>query len=378
MFKRVWVVASLVAVMAACEQEDVILEFSDAPAGPVLLEGSYFQFAVRLTWELSPAWNGESFRVYSRRVGDAGFFLIAEVTSCAVDVCSYSDSNIVENVTYQYFVSAFDFDTGLETDSEETLEIAVPSFTAPPVPQGLEVVALDDTNYVRWGDNARAAEDFAYYRVYLIEGGGGAFLLGETDSEGFLDELAVNGETSTYYVSALDEFGHESGESAVALGTPRPDFAGELIFANEDDPTRAGFRFPESDQTNPIVSGFSGARHFRLENDLRGWWLVSGPGTEIFPQGVFTSALKCGVAADLQCVDWTTAPTAGYTSLDVNLAQEFTYMLRVVGDDGALHYGSIRVALLGFEQTGAAIMVFDWAYQLQAGNPSMTGGATGG
>ncbi len=377
MFKRAWVVAGMGAALVACERDEILLDFSDPPAGPVRLEGSYFRQAVQLSWELSPAWNGESFRVYGRRFGASSFLLIAEVTSCVVDVCGYNDTNIVESTTYQYFVSAFDAATGLETDSQETVEVTVPSFTAPPVPQALEVVTLDNTNYVRWGDNARSADDFAYYRVYLVEAGGGAVLLGETDSEGFLDELAVNGVTSTYFVTSNDDFGHESDQSAVALGTPRPDFVGELLFANEDDPGRSGFRFPESDQTDPVLSGSSEARHFRLEIDAQGWWLVTGPGTEIFPQGRFTTALKCGVASDLQCEDWTEAPTSGYQVADTNLSQEFTYMLRVVGNDGRLHYGSIRVALLGFEQTGAAIMVFDWAYQVQAGNPSMVG-AMGG
>jgi hypothetical protein len=31
----------------------------------------------------------------------------------------------------------------------------------------------------------------------------------------------------------------------------------------------------------------------------------------------------------------------------------------------------IRVTLLGFDQDDAAIMIFDWAYQLQAGNPNL-------
>ena len=108
MFKRVWVVAGMAAALAACEQDEFILDFSDPPAGPVRLEGSYFQQAIQLSWELSPAWNGESFRVYARRLGASSFLLIAEVTSCAVDVCGYNDTNIVENTTYQYFVSAFD------------------------------------------------------------------------------------------------------------------------------------------------------------------------------------------------------------------------------------------------------------------------------
>jgi hypothetical protein len=46
-------------------------------------------------------------------------------------------------------------------------------------------------------------------------------------------------------------------------------------------------------------------------------------------------------------------------------------VLRVVGNDGLTHYGVIRITLLGFDQDAAAIMIFDWAYQLQAGNPNL-------
>jgi len=32
----------------------------------------------------------------------------------------------------------------------------------------------------------------------------------------------------------------------------------------------------------------------------------------------------------------------------------------------------IRVELLGFDQDDNALMIFDWAYQIQAGNPDLT------
>jgi hypothetical protein len=54
------------------------------------------------------------------------------------------------------------------------------------------------------------------------------------------------------------------------------------------------------------------------------------------------------------------------------LYPQTTYVLRVVGDDGLDHFGVIRVTLLGSDQDGAAIMIFDWAYQLQAGNPKLS------
>ena len=373
MWKRLLAVMGVSLLLGACGDDDgVFVPVGDSPAPPEALDGEYFNRAVTLRWSLAAAWRGESFRVYGRREGDASFLLIAEVTSCTAGTCEYTDTNIVESAEYEYFVSAVDPDTGVETDSDAAIIVSVPSFAAPPVPSGLEVVALDHTNYLRWSDNARSASDFARYRVYLLTDGGQT-LLGDTDSEGFLDELARNAVSSTYVVSSVDVYGHESLDSFESTGTPRPDFRGELVYSFSDDPARSGFRFAESEQDDPIVGGTSPARHFRLETDAAGWWLVPGPTAEIFPEGSFTTALKCGVAADAQCQDWTTAPISGYSGGDVFLEPELTYVLRVVGDDGQIHYGAIRVALLGTDQSGAEIMIFDWAYQLQAGNPQLVG-----
>ncbi len=373
MWKRFFVVVGAALLLGACDNDTTVyVPVDDFPAPPEGLDGEYFNQAVTLQWFLGAQWNGESFRVYGRRVGDATFLFIAEVTSCADSACEYTDTNIVESVGYEYFVSAVDPFTGAETDSDNVVLVAVPSFSPPPVPSGLEVVALDNTNYLRWSDNARSASDFSHYRVYLLTDGGST-PLGETDSEGFLDELAENGVSSVYVVSSVDVYGHESLDSFENTATPRPDFRGELLLSFSDDPARSGFRFAESDQDDPIVDGTSPARHFRLETDALGWWLVPGPAAEVFPEGSCSTALKCGVAADLQCQDWTTAPTSGYSGADVFLEPELSYMLRVVGDDGQLHYGTIRVALLGADQTGAELMIFDWAYQLQAGNPQLAG-----
>ena len=49
-------------------------------------------------------------------------------------------------------------------------------------------------------------------------------------------------------------------------------------------------------------------------------------------------------------------------------------MWRVVGSDGLVRYGAVRVTLLGTDQVGAELMIFDWAYQLQTGNPQLLAG----
>lgn len=360
-----------VLAVAGCDSDDILVPL-DGPAAPEDLDASYYAGAVRVTWTLGSRWDGEPFRVYSKRVTDADYFFIAEVTSCVSGVCVYEDWNVVAGQTYTYYVTALDPYSGVETSSDYSVDVFVPSPVPPPVPGGIQVVALDAANYVRWSDNARSDSDFAFYRVYLEDGSGDAFLLGETDSEGFLDLLAVNGESYRYFLTSVDDQGHESQGSVVAVGTPRPDYHGEWIYAHGDQPTLSGFRFQAHEDTNPIVNGAANDRHFRLEVDQAGWWLVPGPQAEIYPVGFSTTALKCGVAADGSCVDVPTAPTSGYVSQDVEALSQTTFVLRVRGDDGKIHYGVIRVAMLGFDQDGNALMIFDWAYQLQANNPDLS------
>jgi hypothetical protein len=362
----------LTLALAACNSDDFFVPL-DGPAPPVALEGYYHAGAVRLSWELASGWNGETFRVYSRRVTDADYFFIAEVTSCSGGLCAYEDWNVLEGETYEYYVAAVD-GAGIETPTDYSVEVFVPHAVPPPAPAEIEVVALDDANYIRWSSNARDAEDFSFYRVYLEEADGGEFLLGETDSEGFLDLLAANGETYAYFVAAVDDQGHESGGSVSAEGTPRPDYHGEWVYDYFDQPMLSGFRFQINEDADPIVSGDASDRHFRLEADDTGWWLVPGPGTEVYPTEFVTTALKCGVAADALCVDVPRAPTSGYVAQDVSLLPQSSYVLRVRGDDGMSHYGVIRTELLGFDQDDNALMIFDWAYQLQANNPDLTPG----
>lgn len=359
-----------VLALAGCDSDDILVPL-DGPAAPTDLDASYYAGAVRVSWTLGSGWDGEPFRVYSKRVTDADFFLIAEVTSCVAGACVYEDRNVVGGQTYTYYVTAVDRNSGAETSSEYSVDVFVPNPVPPPVPSGLEVVALDAANYIRWSDNARSASDFSFYRIYLDDGAGEAFLLGETDSEGFLDLLAQNGESYRYFLTSVDDQGHESDGSAVAVGTPRPDYHGEWIYDYTDQPSLSGFRFQAHEDSNPVVHGGATDRHFRLEVDEAGWWLVPGPQSEIYPVGYATTALKCGVAADGSCVDVPQAPTSGYVIQDVDLAPQTSYVLRVRGDDGKVHYGVIRVAMLGFDQDGNALMIFDWAYQLQANNPDL-------
>ncbi|MEM7416399.1 MAG: hypothetical protein AAF389_12925 [Gemmatimonadota bacterium] len=365
----------LAAGLAACDNDLIIVDdppVGGAPDAPRAVAVTYFNGSVRVTWELGPAWDGEAFRIYSKRVTDSDWFFIAEVTSCIDSVCLYEDINVVGGETYEYLVASVS-GGGVETDAATIPQIFVPVFDPPPVPDAPAVIALDNANYLTWGTAARSAGDFSHYKIY-VDDGTQAFLLGETDSEGFLDLLAANGLTYQYFVTSVDADGHESDGSLLAEGTPRPDFSGEFVYDFFDVPASSGFRFAEDEATLPVLDGNAAGRHFRLETDVNGWWLVPGPNAEIYPTGFATTALKCGVAADAGCVDLSVAPTSGYVTQDVSVATQESYVFRVIGDDGLTHYGVIRVDLLGFDQNDDALMIFDWAYQLQAGNPNLAPG----
>jgi hypothetical protein len=358
--------------VAACNNDEVLIVDDGPPAAPRALAASYYGGAVTVEWELAAGWDGETFRVYSRRVTDADYFLIADVTSCADGLCSYVDWNVVADETYEYYVSAVGVGSGLETATASSVQVYVPTPIPPPVPDAPQVIALDGALYFIWGSAARGAGDFSHYRVYQ-DAGGTSYLLGETDSEGFLDLLAANGSTYEYFVTSLDTDGHESAGSPSASGTPRPDFTGEWIYDHFDDPTASGFRFADDESTYPIVSGTDTSRDFRVERDGGGvWWLVpnAAASVSVYPSGFVTTALKCGVAADAGCVDVSVAPSSGYTMADVELLPQTSYVIRI-GSGASAYYGVIRVVYQGFDQNGDALMIFDWAYQLQAGNRNL-------
>jgi hypothetical protein len=372
-----WMTGALAGValaLGACEDR-ILVPGGGGPAAPVGLDASYYAGAVYVTWQLGASWSGEPFRVYSRRSTDSDYYLIAEVTNCADGLCSYTDVNISPGRSYDYYVAAVD-DQGVESPTAEAVRVDVPQPVPPPVPDGMEVVALDNANFLRWSADARSAEDFSHYRVFLFLDEQ-AYLLGETDSEGFLDLLAENGLTYAYFVTSVDDQGHESGGSAAAEGTPRPDFHGDIVWDFFASPANSGFVFRTNEEDDPLVHGTAPERHFRLETDESGWWLVPGPDVRVYPAGFETTALKCGVAADASCVSLDVAPAQGYVVADLELLPETTYVLRVPGDDGQLRYAALRIQLLGFDQEGAALAIFDWAHQLQPGNPNLAPTAPG-
>ncbi len=367
--RRLMVVVVATLALAGCDSE--LLVVVDEPAAPRDLDAYYYGEAVDIHWSTGAGWNGETFLVYGKRASDSEYFFIAEVTSCIDGYCVYRDLNVLPRVTYEYYVSAYDEETGLETASAYSVEVYVPDPIPPAVPEGVTSVALDNSAYIHWDNSAAREPDFAAYRVYLVDTDGDLFL-GETDSPGFIDLVAENGLSYIYYVTSVDDQGHESDPSEVVTCTPRPDYTGEVIYAHRDLPERSGFRFQDADDLEAIVHGDRRDRHFRIESGRDATWVVPGSGVRVYPEARWTTSLKCGPAADADCESWEEAPRTGYSSSRATLLAGYTYMFRVSGDDGEIRFGSIRPSIMGFDQDGRELVVFDWAYQTQAGNPSLS------
>lgn len=322
---------------------------------------------VQLFWELPDDWDGEVFRVYSRGGSTGDYFPIATVTSCAEGQCVYTDTNVEPGQTYGYFIVAVDEGTDEEVGESEVRDVTVPSGGSPDVPTGLTAVALDSAVYVRW-ESVEAAK----YRVFL-EGVGDEevfFEVGATDGLGYVDFRTENGTAHTYRVAAVSEEGWVSSRSEAVSAIPRPDYHAELIFTTADSVQASGFRFATSGNENPILAGSSDDAQWRLELESGALRIVPVNGARV-TGGTFTTDLSCGPGSESDCLYVDEAPAAsefGTTPVEVSAGN--TYVFEVT-HGGETHFGKIRVHGDAVDSAGRRLLVFDWAFQLMPGEPSL-------
>jgi len=377
--------AAAMLLLAACGEDPYVIIDGDEPGAPRDLLATYEWVlegfngtqpvghpTVELTWLPPTDWSGEVFRVYGKRSSASSFSRIGTVTSCTVDGCVYRDRNVSAGETYDYYVAAYNERSGGETSSDYREVIQLPSSSRPAAPGAGRGVGLDDAVYLRWTDTQNGAR-LAKYIVYLTELDGQSYLypMGETDGTGFLDQRARNGHEYVYRIAAVDTMGHVSNLGPELVGIARPDVTGELIYAHADDPARSGFRFMTDETMNPIVSGTSTTAHWRLESDANGWYIRPLNGTQVVRYSGRTTALTCGPGADANCRAATVAPATGYTTAAIPVDAEYSYVFRVIGADGQPHYAVVRAVILGTDQNGRDLLIFDWAYQLIPNEPKL-------
>jgi hypothetical protein len=245
-----------------------------------------------------------------------------------------------------------------------TASLASPS---PQTPGALATRSLDHGVFLRWTAPQSGVERYVVY----LQDGSNLLTVGETDGTNFFDSRAENGTVYQYRVAAVDASGHFSNLSSTVAGIPRPDYHAEVIFAASDSLRLSGFRFRTSDASDPLVGGNDSGAQWRLETIggvpsivPRGQTALTGPQE--------SSELTCGAGSDSDCVSVDRAPAASsFQNAPVPARASQTYVFRVVGDDNRTHYGKIRV--IGTTTVnGRNAMIFDWAYQVRADEPSLS------
>ena len=221
----------------------------------------------------------------------------------------------------------------------------------PAVPRGLRSITGDTEVLLVWYQNEE--HDLAGYRIYRsLEPFGLYFEIGETDLDYFLDHGLVNGQT---YYSAVTAFAYAGNESEfsyeIVYDTPRPEGYDEQIFDYTIYPDFAGWKF--SAYNIVPYDYWSCDFFFGYDNTIHEFCFYLGNPSGLIQDFGYTSSLD----------EITYAPQQGWSLTGrVAAIPGHTYVMRTWDN----HYAKFRVTALG-----TASVIFDWAYQVDQGNPEL-------
>ena len=228
--------------------------------------------------------------------------------------------------------------------------IVVPTDTvAPAKPQALYSVTGDGSVTLHWVKNTDP--DLAGYRVYMGPAYNGPYdPLATTGNTTFTVNGLTNGVTRYFAVAAYDQAGNESDLSVENVyDTPRPSGTNVTLVPQSQEPSGA--------------SGFDFAAHaVRLSSDPSTdvYFAVQGNTRLMIAKDAVTDIQDAGFRP-LDELDW--APDAGWSptgTVELTVGHSYYVWTRTN------HYAKFIVTALSDTQVR-----FDWAYQIDAGNPQL-------
>ena len=232
---------------------------------------------------------------------------------------------------------------------------------APAAPRGVYTVTGDGEVFVHWLANTES--DVVGYRIYEAPCESGSDCpydrVGTTTGSSFRVSGLTNGETRYYAVAAYDFAGNESELSKeILFDTPRPEGIDRVLNNYLETPAGSGYDFSAftarawDDPLTDMFFGFSGGVYQMFVPDLN------------------TDIQDAGYATTLDAVDF--SPTTGWSpSGTAELITGHCYIVWTRDD----HYAKFRVTEIRPAASGApAKVVFDWAYQVDAGNRELRSG----
>ena len=224
--------------------------------------------------------------------------------------------------------------------------------TPPAIPRGLISVTGDGKVYLSWYPNNE--HDLAGYNVYYSFSAEGVYeKIGNTTSAYFIDADVDNGVTYYYAVSAYDRNRNESELSTdIVFDTPRPEGFGVTLYDFNSYPNDAGYNFSKYVVQPYLMT--STDIYYEYHQDNTGYYMNIGN------QG--TNIQDFGYTESLDDVDY--GPQDGWSRLGwVELIQGHSYIVWTHDN----HFAKFRVT-----QVTPDFVKFDWAYQIDQGNPELT------
>jgi hypothetical protein len=356
----------LAVALAGCE-----VNGATAPVDPAAPTDLAFQLqpsgdpnlplGVLLTWVAPSNGRAVSYDVYGRSA-NTGWQLRATTTST-----SFHDIGAPES---QYYVVALDDQSG-QMGQSTTITIDLTSRL--PAPLSLTSITLNSAIQLSWSNNAVQAGgtgglSFDHYRVYSSDYSSARstcvepwYFEGSTVSDAFIVGDLTNGSSRCFVVSAVSRDGHESAWSSPRTDTPRQDATSVVAYAAETRSDSVVFVF--NDEVARVL-GIVGPSirvdaDFMVNRQADGtiWLTPSRTGSSV---RTFAST----PISSLTAID--RAPIAGYQSSAVQATPGTGYVFRLDEADGT-HYGALRVQYLG-----PTFVIFDWSYQIGAGNPELS------
>jgi hypothetical protein len=224
----------------------------------------------------------------------------------------------------------------------------------PPVPQGVYSITGDREVLLYWLPVDDVNGDFASYVVYRSDHhpDTGYVEIGRTTSEYFVDRTVTNGHTYYYAVSSVDIDGNLSDLSyEYVFDTPRPQGANRTVFDYNRFPDYAGWNL-------------AGAQVVNYQSIYCDFYLEYFAGDDVFYLNVNDTATylqDMGYTKSLDEIDY--SPEYGWSQngwCEVILGHTYVFW---TGDN---HFAKIRVTAVNSNQ-----IYFDWAYQVDPGNPEL-------
>jgi fibronectin type 3 domain-containing protein len=177
--------------------------------------------ALNLTWTASAAGDFANYKVY--RDTTPGFSPSGANLIASPATNQYLDTNLIDETTYYYRISAVDEVPNEGTYSDEASGTPQDS-EAPAKVTGVSVSVVAEGNQLSLSWTANAEGDLAGYKVYRSETSGFTpapiYLVGTPGSNTFLDTSLTDDTPYYYKITAIDEVPNEGIASDEGSGTP--------------------------------------------------------------------------------------------------------------------------------------------------------------